>query len=139
MRTLFGEYAIDDKRERLDFERVFGWLSETYWHTDTTLEFVKRAAQHSSLVVGAYRREEQVGYLRVISDCTRFAYLCDVFVEESHRGKGLGKSLVRFALNHPEHQVNRWLLVTRDAHPVYAEEGFVPLPNPEGWMCKTGK
>ena len=69
------------------------------------------------------------------SDTTRFAWICDVFVEEAHRGKGLAKAMVRFALEHQEHrEVTRWVLATADAHPIYREVGFVPLPAPERWM-----
>ncbi len=136
MKIAFGEFEIDDTRSRIDFNRVLGWLTQTYWHTGTTSEQVLCAAEHSSLVVGAYCGSEQVGYLRVISDQTRFAYLCDVYVAEEERGRGVGRTMVRFALDHPEHQVNRWLLNTRDAHAVYAAEGFETLPNPERWMWK---
>jgi GNAT superfamily N-acetyltransferase len=55
----------------------------------------------------------------------------DVFVAESHRRRGLGRALVRFALQHPEHRdIPRWLLGTKDAHGVYAHEGFRPLEEP---------
>ena len=80
-------------------------------------------------------RGEQVGYLRVVSDCTRFANLMDVFVAETHRGRGLGRALVRFALAHPAHrEIARWMLGTKDAHGVYAREGFGPVAEPERLM-----
>jgi len=65
----------------------------------------------------------------------RFAWICDVFVAEAHRGKGLAKAMVRYALEEPEHrEIKRWLLATADAHAIYAEVGFIPLPSPERWM-----
>ena len=131
----FNEYEIDEDQARLDFGRVHAWLTETYWSPGISRERVERAARFSSLAVGAYRNGEQTGYLRVVSDRTRFAYLCDVYVDAAHRGRGLGKALVRFALAHPEHQnLRRWLLVTRDAHGVYRDIGFETLPNPENWL-----
>jgi ribosomal protein S18 acetylase RimI-like enzyme len=71
----------------------------------------------------------------VVSDRTRFAYLADVWVDEAHRGRGIARSVVRFALQHPEFaSVSCWMLATADAHGVYRELGFGPLAQPERWM-----
>jgi len=131
-------YEIDDDFARIDFARVHAWLASAYWSPGIERERVERAAHHSSLVIGAYDRNsrKQIGYLRVVSDRTTFAYLCDVFVDEAYRGRGVARAMVRHALSHPEHQgLRRWLLATRDAHPVYRGVGFKPLPNPERWMA----
>lgn len=129
------EFEIDDDLARIDFDRVHRWLASTYWSPNIARERVERAARHSSLVIGAYRGSEQVGYLRIVSDRTTFAYVCDVFVDEAHRGHGIARAMVQHALAHPEHQgLRRWLLATRDAQPVYRRVGFEALPNPERWM-----
>jgi GNAT superfamily N-acetyltransferase len=142
MRANHNDYEIDDDAARLDLGRLHGWLASTYWSPGVSLELVERAARGSSLVVGAYvsspRVDDgvQVGYLRVVSDRATFAWICDVFVDESHRGKGLARAMVRFALAHPEHQsLRRWLLATRDAHDVYRALGFEPLTNAQRWMA----
>jgi ribosomal protein S18 acetylase RimI-like enzyme len=100
------------------------------------MDRVKRAAENSALVLGAYFGAEQAGYLRVISDKTRFAYLCDVWVDTAHRGKGVAQSMVQHALEHPEFKTVNWLLATLDAHGVYAKLGFTPIDKPERWMFK---
>jgi GNAT superfamily N-acetyltransferase len=130
-----GAYDVVEGLERVDFGRVHGWLSSTYWSPGVAREKVERAAHNSSLVVGAYADGEQVGYLRVVSDKATFAWICDVYVDEAHRGKGIARAMVSYALNHPDHQgLRRWLLATADAHGIYAECGFKPLDNPERWM-----
>ena len=135
MTLSFNDYEIDDNRARQDWMRVHGWLLNTYWHTDLTQETVEKTAKHSSMVVGCYFEGVQVGYLRVVSDTVRFAYFADVIVDEAYRGKGIGRAMVKFALDHPEYAtVTRWLLATRDAHGVYAGVGFEPLAKPESWM-----
>jgi len=128
----FGTFVISDDRARVDFGRVTGWLADSYWCPGIPRAAVERAARCSSLVAGAYDPGgQQVGYLRVVSDRTRFANLMDVFVAEPHRGRGLGRALVRFALAHPAHrEIARWMLGTKDAHGVYAHEGFGPVAEP---------
>lgn len=78
---------------------------------------------------------EQAGFLRVISDKSRFAYLCDVWVDEPHRGRGVARRMVQCALDHPDFATVNWLLATLDAHGVYAKLGFSPLTNPERYMA----
>ena len=142
MKTQLGNYEIDSDRSRIDFSRVHSWLTTSYWSPGITQEKVQRAAEGSSLVIGVYERNDgenatdpQVGYMRVISDKATFAWICDVFVDEAHRGQKIATAMVSFALAHPEHQgLRRWVLATLDAHPVYAGVGFTPLPEPARWM-----
>jgi GNAT superfamily N-acetyltransferase len=91
-----------------------------------------------SLNLGLYRDGAQVGFARVISDKATFAWLADVYVLPDHRGRGLGHWLVWAVVDHPElRAVGRIVLVTSDAHQVYADCGFVPLPDPQRWMTIT--
>jgi GNAT superfamily N-acetyltransferase len=134
-----GDCVLSDDRSRVDFARVTDWLASSYWCPGIPRAAVERSARNSSLVAGAYNTAgEQIGYLRVVSDCTRFANLMDVFVTEAHRGRGLGRALVRFALAHPAHrEIARWMLGTRDAHGVYAREGFQPIAEPARLMQRV--
>ncbi len=135
MQTPHNDYTLDDSSHRIDFAQVHAWLATTYWSPNISRQLVEKAAANSSLVIGCYLNDTQVGFARVVSDRATFAWLCDVYVAESHRGKGIAKAMVAFALNHPDHQnLRRWLLATQDAHGVYASLGFQPLPNPERWM-----
>ena len=131
-----GDWLLSDDRARVDFARVGAWLAGAYWCLGIPRAAVEQAARHSSLVVGAYTAGgQQVGYLRVVSDRTRFANVMDVFVAAEQRGRGLGRALVRFALGHPAHRaISRWQLGTRDAHGVYAHEGFRPVDRPDRLM-----
>ncbi len=70
----------------------------------------------------------------MISDCATFAYLCDVYVLEVHRGRGLSKRMVEMLLADPRFAtVRRWALATRDAHGLYEQYGFGPV-TPGRWM-----
>ncbi len=126
---------LDDALARFDFACVQGWPKDAYWSVGITREEVEHGFRNSTLVAGAYRGTQQVGCLRVVSDCTRFAYLMDVFVAPEERGRGLGRALVRFALEHPTlRSVYQWVLATADAHEVYRPLGFAAPPNPERYM-----
>ena len=131
-----ADYEISSDITRIDWNRVHAWLASSYWTPGISFERVKRGGENSALVLGAYKNGEQVGYARVVSDKTRFAYLCDVWVEQKHRGKGLARLMVQTALSHPDFATVNWLLATVDAHGVYAKLGFTPLQNPERWMSK---
>ena len=129
------DYEITDDPARIDFAAVHQWLASTYWSPNVSRDLVERAARHSSLVIGAYLGTQQVAYCRIVSDRTTFAWVSDVFVHPDHRGKGLGREMVKFALNHPEHKgLRRWMLATRDAHEVYAAIGFTLLDDPKDTM-----
>ncbi len=136
MQIQHTQYTLDDSPNRLDFAQVHAWLATTYWSPNVSRDVVEKAAANSSLVIGCYLNNTQVAYTRVVSDRATFAWLCDVYVSEAHRGKGIARAMVAFALNHPDHQnLRRWLLATKDAHGVYASLGFEPLQEPERWMA----
>jgi GNAT superfamily N-acetyltransferase len=130
------EYFIRDSFESMDFDKVTLMLGKAFWCTGISKDEVLKGARNSALVVGAFLASgEQVGYARVISDKTRFAYICDVFVDERFRRMGVGQGMIDYMLQHPELSVvYQWLLATKDAHGVYAKSGFGPISNPINWM-----
>jgi GNAT superfamily N-acetyltransferase len=126
-----GRYVISTARERLDLGLVHEFISRSYWGQGRTLEMVQRANERS-MPFGLYLEEangtwRQIGYARVVTDFTVFAFLLDVFVTEEHRNRGLGHWLMEVILGHPELDgVQGWLLGTRDAHRLYEKVGFRP-------------
>jgi GNAT superfamily N-acetyltransferase len=131
-----GDFAISTDRARLDLDVIHSFLStKSYWAKGIPREVVARSIEHS-LCFGVYDGlGQQVGFARAISDFATYAYIADVFVLESHRGRGLGKGLMEFIVQHPALQgMRRWNLTTRDAHALYAQVGFTPLKVPERYM-----
>lgn len=121
--------------ERLDVDRIHRWLSsDAYWALGRTREVVERSIA-GSLNVGAYVDGEQVGYARVVTDHATFAWLCDVYVDPSHRGSGVGTALLEaVSARLAGMRLKRVLLATEDAHDLYRRFGFTPLPHPERFM-----
>jgi GNAT superfamily N-acetyltransferase len=130
-----GEYTLSTDPARLDLDAILGYLTRSYWAAGRSREVMETALKHS-LCLGLYRGADQVGLVRVITDFATFAYLCDVYVLETHQGHGLGKWLVRTVKTLPDlSRVRRWVLVTRDAHELYRQYGgFTDLENPSRWM-----
>jgi GNAT superfamily N-acetyltransferase len=127
-------YTISTDPGRLDRDFIHTFLAGSYWAKGIPREVLDRAIANS-LSFGVYEGDRQIGFARVITDKATYAYLADVFVLESHRGKGLGKWLVEVILAHPDLSgLRRWGLVTRDAHGLYSQHGFTPLSHPERHM-----
>ena len=120
----------------MDFEKVTELLSNAFWCPGIEIDEVKKGATNSALVVGAFTHENsQVGYARVISDKTRFAYIVDVYVDGDYRKKGIAQELIKYIFSHHElKEVYQWLLITKDAHGVYSKVGFQPISHPFAWM-----
>lgn len=138
-----GELLISTDPALLDVDAVERFLRASYWAPDRPREVIVRSLARS-LSFGLYRalgaaagavEQRQVGYARVVTDRATFAWLCDVFLEESVRGEGLGTWLIETVLEHPDLQgLRRTMLATRDAHALYARFGFEALSEPGRYM-----
>jgi GNAT superfamily N-acetyltransferase len=88
-----------------------------------------------SLSVGVYEGDKQVAYGRIVTDRATFAWVCDVFVDTTVRGRGIGSWLMQAVVEHLQGLgVYRIMLATHDAHEMYAKVGFTPLPDPARYM-----
>jgi GNAT superfamily N-acetyltransferase len=124
-------YEISTDPARLDIDAIHAYLARSYWSPGIPRDVVERAARNS-LCFGLYEQAggRQVGLARVVTDRATFAYLCDVYVLEEHRGKGLSKWLMRAVMSHPALTgARRAMLGTRDAHGLYARFGFRAPPD----------
>lgn len=129
-------FTISTDSSRLDVNAIADFLSRAYWAKGRPRERIERSLENS-LVFGMYDGEKQIGLARIVTDYATFAWLCDVFIHDNNRGRGLGKWLMQTVHEHPDLQgLRRWILATRDAHGLYEQSGWIPLQNPERWMQK---
>ncbi|HET8680522.1 MAG TPA: GNAT family N-acetyltransferase [Micromonosporaceae bacterium] len=129
-------YEVCDDDTRLDVDLVHQWLSQdAYWALGRSRDTVARSLARS-VSFGLYRPDGgQVGFARLVTDQATFAWLCDVYVERSERGKGLGVWLVGSACDLARGWgLRRVVLATADAHGIYARLGFTPMVQPDHWM-----
>lgn len=140
--TRGDNFLISTDKQRLDIDLIHTFLSrQSYWAKGISREIVERSIANS-LTFGVYHISEQgtdqVAFSRVISDYATFAYVADVFVIETYRGKDLSKWLIEAMRSHPDLQgLRRWILATKDAHGLYRQFGFRELAAPERWMELT--
>jgi GNAT superfamily N-acetyltransferase len=129
-----GPYEISTDHSRLDRELIHGFLSREFWDSEgIPRDVVERSIEHS-LCFGVYEGERQVGFARVITDRSTFAFISDDFVVESHRGRGLASWLMQCVLAHPDLRgLRRIMLVTHDQR-LYLKAGFTALNEPESYM-----
>lgn len=129
-----GTYSISANPKRLDLDAIHGFLSRSFWAKGIPKKLVAKSIRNS-LCFGVFHQREQVGFARVVTDRATYAYLCDVYILESHRGKGLSKRLVEAVMAHPDLQgLRRFQLVTRDAHGLYKRFGFRAPQHPDRHM-----
>jgi GNAT superfamily N-acetyltransferase len=129
-----GDLLISTDRSRLDVDVIHAFLTGCYWAKGIPKDTVIRSIENS-LCFGLYCDGQQAGFARVVSDYATYAYIGDVFLLETYRGRGLAKWLMECIVSYPSLQgLRRWTLATRDAHPLYAQFGFTPLRAPDRWM-----
>jgi N-acetylglutamate synthase-like GNAT family acetyltransferase len=129
-----NQFTISTDPSRLDMDAIVNMLQRAYWAVGRPREKTEHAYRNS-LVFGIYDENRQIGMARVVTDYSIFAYLCDVFIHEDYRARGLGKWLMQTIMDHPDlADMRRWLLVTSDAHGLYRQYGFNTIEDPEHWM-----
>ena len=135
--TLENGFTISIDKNKLDVVAIHDYLcNRSYWAQGRTIEAVRKSIENS-LCFGVYDKDDHfVGFARVITDCTVFAYLLDLFILESYRKCGLGKYLVDHIVNNEDLKNLRWRLDTKDAHELYRKFGFLEPAFPEKIMEK---
>ena len=127
-------YTISTDSSRFDVEMIHRFLTRCYWAEGIPRDTVQRSIDNA-LCFGVFDGDKQVGFARVITDRATYGYIGDVFILESHRGRGLSKRLMKAIMEHPDLQgFRRWSLVTNDAHGLYQQFGFRPLVDPQRYM-----
>ena len=113
-----------------DVERAVDLVAGEYWNTTSSRETLHRAHAHATVWVGA--RDESgrlIATARASTDAAKHAWIYDVAVDASWRGRGVGEAIMKLLLDHPSmREVAFAHLQTRDAAKFYARFGFVPHP-----------
>lgn len=128
------DFYITTDFKNIDIDAVCLLLSKSYWANSRPRDIIIKSLENS-LCFSLFHKDKQIGFIRVITDCATFAYLCDVIIDENYRSNGLGKWFIECMFKHPDLQnLRRWCLITRDAQEFYKKFGFNSLSNSERYM-----
>lgn len=119
----------------IDIDFITTEIQATYWAKDRSKDQILKSIKNSFFFSMFYEKK-QIGFARVITDYSTFAYLCDVLITQNYQNKGYGKILLNTVLTHQELSTVKWLLRTKDAHRFYKEFGFIKTERPERYMEK---
>ena len=98
-----GDLTLTTDPARLPLDAICALLARSYWAPKRTREVIERSLR-ASIPFGVLAGGQLVGFARVISDRATYAYLCDVIVDESRRGQGVGTLIMECITSHPELQ-----------------------------------
>src|SRR3990167_3481900 len=132
-------YYFSTKKSILDKNKEHIWrlLKDSFWSKNVPIEYIERFIKYS-LCFGVHEKSSNqlIGFGRIISDYTTYAYICDTIIDPKHRGKGIGKALVTQMMSHPDLQgLKTWMLrTTEEARKIYESKGFKVADHPETQM-----
>src|SRR3990167_4003862 len=134
MNNSMKNYFISTDKSLLSTQRIWHLLKECFWSKNIPVEYVIRFINYS-LCFGVYQNtdKELVGFGRIITDYTTYAYVCDIVIDPQHRKKGLGSALIKTIINYPKLQgLKTWSLrTTIEAKNIYEKFGFKIAANPD--------
>ena len=126
-----GDFLLSTDKKRLDVDAICGFLARSHWAANRKRQTIVKSIENS-LCYGVYHGDCQVAFARLVTDYATYAYLCDVFVDESYRGRGLSKWIMDCIMKNDDlSSLRRFTLATKDAHSLYEKFGFKPLSHEE--------
>ena len=121
------EYSLSSDKSKLQLDTICAFLSRSHWAANRKRATVAKSIENS-LCYGIYHHSRQVAFARLVTDYATYAYLCDVFVDEEYRSRGLSKWMMGCIMENPDlHELRRFTLATKDAHGLYEKFGFKAL------------
>lgn len=123
-------FQISTDNNLLDIDAIHKFLTQSTWAKGINKETVHLAI-NNSLNFGLYENHKQIGFARLVTDYTTFAYLCDVYIIDEYQKRGLARWLIECLQSHPVcRKLRRMMLVTSTAPGLYEKCGFLPENKP---------
>ncbi|MEP3209886.1 MAG: GNAT family N-acetyltransferase [Maribacter sp.] len=132
------EVTISTQKNLLNIDFIHDYMTEkSYWAKERTIQQTKKTVENS-FCFGMYTdAKQQIGFARIVTDFVFFGNIMDVIIDPEYQGKGLGKKLVEFMLQHDAiKSLQTITLKTKDAHSFYEKYGFQRVGNSQLYMSK---
>ncbi|MFA9455728.1 GNAT family N-acetyltransferase [Halalkalibacter sp. AB-rgal2] len=117
------EIVISDDKSLLDREVIYRFLASSYWANKRRRETINQSIEQS-ICYGVYDGGRQIGFARIVTDEATMYWLCDVFIDEHYRGKGIGMQLIDEIVHSDKLAHLFGYLGTKDAHDFYQAFDF---------------
>jgi GNAT superfamily N-acetyltransferase len=120
-------YILSTDPDRVDIDVVHRWLSEdAYWALGRPRDVVEASVKKCDVWSVFAPDGAQVAFTRAVTDGLTFGWICDVYVDPAHRGRGIATWLAAAVVaDLRARRLERLVLATRVAHSVYRRAGFV--------------
>ena len=122
-----SEYLFYDNKIGISAGELQTLYRFTRWGRSRSLEDIERMIAGTSLCFSARYAENgrMVAFCRILTDFVFRASLWDLMVHPDHQGKGLGTSLLRYALEHPAvRPIPLVITYTSELAPFLSQLGF---------------
>ncbi len=114
--------------KEMDSDLICGFVANSYWGMGRDHAEIVKSVEHS-YPLALFDAGRQIVFARAISDQCYLAYVCDVFVIDSYRGRGLSTRIMNDLMSHPKlSTISKWMLTTEDAGGLYEKLGFLKIP-----------
>ncbi|MFZ5969831.1 MAG: GNAT family N-acetyltransferase [Bacillota bacterium] len=123
MEICCGEYLFTDDKSKIHLEEVCHLLRQSHWAQERPVEIIGKSIE-GSLCFSVFHQDVQIGFARVVTDYAVYSLILDVIIDNEYRGKGLGKKLVDFMIDHPDIKDTSFALWTKYAEGLYDKCGF---------------
>ena len=132
-----NDVYISTDKALLDINFIHQYIGKmSYWGAERTMEQTKKTIENSFCFGMYLKTNVQIGFARVVTDYVFFGYLMDVIIDNKYQGKGLGKALMEFILDHKAiKDLQTLALKTKDAHSLYDRYGFKKVGDSAMWMA----
>lgn len=88
------KYSKDDQNRLIDLLKKQNEEWKCYWHEDVVEKYKENLLK--SITYVAYDNNMLCGFVRCIEDFGFYIYICDLLVDQSARGKSIGKQLMSY-------------------------------------------
>ena len=96
-----SELNITNDTTTLDWAKLESLFKKVGWVNHTELR-ISKSFKNSDLVALGYVNNQLIGCGRVLTDGEFYAAIYDVVIDPDYQGKGIGKSIVNYLLEHLE-------------------------------------
>lgn len=123
-----ANYYISTDKSKLNIKTINTLLKQSYWANERSEETIMKSIENS-ICYGVYENNEMIGFGRVVTDYSTVFWICDIIIDMTYRGHGLGKMLMKTIMDTNELRGLLGILATKDAHGLYEQYGFLREPN----------